>query len=149
MTMSLPNAVVWSLRDGVYVVNKDWSLMMWEGSDRSRTRWWGVRGEVLILPLRREGNAFKLTCRFVSEDDFPEERLVALDGIFEESMARDSEECCFQKETRPWKCKERVIKAEWNRYERRWIYVPASRNTTAEEVIPKNVQKRRNFYNWF
>lgn len=80
--MSLPKIVLWSLRDDVYVVNRDRSLTMWEGSDRSSTRWWG---EVLVLLLRRGGNAFKLTCGFVSKDDSAVECL-ALDGIFEENV---------------------------------------------------------------
>ena len=60
--------------------------MMWEGSDRSRTRWLGdVRavpvGGTIVLPLRWEGSAFKLTCGFVPEEDFAED---CLDGIFGE-----------------------------------------------------------------
>ena len=54
--------------------------MIWEGSDRSRTRQW-LRSEVLGLLVWREGipSPFKLTCDFLSEKDFAEGRL---DGIF-------------------------------------------------------------------
>ena len=72
--------------------------MMWEGSDRSRTRW---RGEVhafpacgtIVLPLRQEDRAFKLTCGFIPEEEFVEDRL---DGIFEEIWGRvwPEEEYC-------------------------------------------------------
>ena len=72
--------------------------MIWEGSDRSRTRQWS---KVLGLMVRQDGilSPFKLTCDFISEKDFAEGRL---DGIFKEKWNKSVKKKNWTEKSEKW-----------------------------------------------